>query len=380
MPSLPPSLQLSASDSLPPSSSLAIGKLAGIFRHVTNSYKFLMFRSLLNRVRVKRSSRRIGYEELAVGMLADSWTLLHRLRLNFGKRDHMVQYIERLRLDDSTERMNSPIQVSRVVARSPQLIPVAAELMHYVPSRLIRPWFESYPEVKGQPDGVINKAVARLAYSKFDKVKPLYRIVKEGADCALELHEQWEEYFLNNAGILEGWLDRRWIDFLQARNPHVPMLSEKLWGMAKRKSLARQRLFWEAAIAGDIHCIYTSQPVSPEDFVLDHFVPRIWAGHDQLWNLIPTSSRINSAKSDGIPSPCLVADLADLHHQAIMAAQRSSSGWKIKVEDYVAGLNLQPEELLDSAKLREAYSHTVKPQLDLAVANGFPAWHAQAVS
>ncbi|MEM4702878.1 MAG: HNH endonuclease domain-containing protein [Candidatus Pacearchaeota archaeon] len=43
---------------------------------------------------------------------------------------------------------------------------------------------------------------------------------------------------------------------------------------------------------------YTGEPITREDMVIDHIVPRCYGGLDNVYNYVLTSKRVNSTKSD----------------------------------------------------------------------------------
>ncbi len=364
-------------DKLPPFAGLAIGVLAGIFRETTNSYKFLMFRTLLDLLRERNDGQHISYRELAAGMPAQAWCLIRKYRLSLGKQDRTHSVLDRLDIDASAVDQ-SPAAIRKLIADNPTLQRYVdgCTLMRFVPTRLLMPWFEGHDSVRGTLYERRDRAVEHLSRSQFDEVKPLYRIDGGGrAARTISMHPLWVEYFQANRGILEGWLNHKWLDYLQRRNPNVPMLSEKLWGLGRRLSLGRQRNFWRPAVADGLRCIYSDRLLDPDGFALDHFVPRLWIAHDQLWNLIPTTPEINSNKGARVPSAKLVSQLAEAHHKALaFDAASGGKGGSKNIEDYVAGLNLGFDELQDIGKLRGAYQQTVGPQMQLALRMGFEPW------
>lgn len=61
---------------------------------------------------------------------------------------------------------------------------------------------------------------------------------------------------------------------------------------------------------GKVFCVWTGKEISVYD--VDHMIPfSIWKNND-LWNLLPSQSKINNQKRDKIPSPHLVEKQKDL--------------------------------------------------------------------
>ena len=91
--------------------------------------------------------------------------------------------------------------------------------------------------------------------------------------------------------------------FLQRRNPNVPDLPSKLVKPIQRESLQQQRGLWNLFIRenGGFNCIYTDAIIEGSSYDLDHFIPWSFVSHNQMWNLLPADSSINSTKSDKLP-------------------------------------------------------------------------------
>lgn len=90
---------------------------------------------------------------------------------------------------------------------------------------------------------------------------------------------------------------------MQARNPNVPDIPNKLIKPAKRNSLLKQRKFWDYVIDrnGPINCIYTGKSLFKGQYHVEHFVPYSFVSHDQIWNLIPSDNSFNISKSNKLP-------------------------------------------------------------------------------
>ncbi len=76
---------------------------------------------------------------------------------------------------------------------------------------------------------------------------------------------------------------------MQKRNPNTPEIARKLFMPSKRDSLKSQTNYWSQVLTHQqLRCIYSGQPLTPQRFSLDHYLPWSFVAHDQLWNLIPT--------------------------------------------------------------------------------------------
>ncbi|MCH9812990.1 MAG: hypothetical protein K0U47_03495 [Epsilonproteobacteria bacterium] len=62
----------------------------------------------------------------------------------------------------------------------------------------------------------------------------------------------------------------------------------------------------------DCTCVWSNKSLKNGQYDIDHLLPySVWANND-LWNLLPSDPRINSQKSDKIPSPELIVKQKDI--------------------------------------------------------------------
>ena len=362
---------------LPTSPQVNVGKLEQVFSANASSYKYFLLRALLQLFKNKVASKpqytgKISFAELEVEMLVNAWFPVLYFKLNLGKYDKVTDLLKSIQdlvlpLESySTAFIRRALQKEEVSQRTRN-----SDLTRYAPNRLLTPWFVD--DLTGLHDWKKDPLIKELSNSKFDELRPLYRLLTE--EKALELHYEWMVYFTHNLGIVEGWLDMQWLRFLQRRNPNVPALGNKLWFLPQRIDMKRQRDFWRPLIASQFHCIYTNSIVDPNDFALDHFLPRAWVGHDQLWNLVPTNKSLNSSKGMNLPPNNLIQSLAKSHFRIIEFTRQTLPGqWHKRVEDYELGLNVSINTLINQEKLYEAFKNTVGPQMKMAKLRGFPAW------
>lgn len=75
--------------------------------------------------------------------------------------------------------------------------------------------------------------------------------------------------------------------------------------ITERNIIESKRLYKEILqTQGKIYCVWTGKRISNYD--IDHIIPfSIWKNND-LWNLLPSDSKINKQKRDKIPSPNLI--------------------------------------------------------------------------
>lgn len=353
----------------PPSDDLDIGKLAGLFRDTTASYKYFFFLAVLRRA----EQNVIVLQELAADMVLDAWFPSAFCRLSFGPQDSLADEVQRIDW--------GPVRGGWLSSRGPEwerLRAVAKAqvdsglLMRFVPYRLLRPFFAA--ETRGLPDQEVNLRIAQLSRDGEKTHRPLYRFNLGGT--TISLIQSWQAYLTQNRPILEAWTKFHLADFLQRKNPSVPGILEKLVPPEERASLAFQTSCWrEVQGRIDLVCPYSQRPLS-EKFSLDHIIPWSFVAHDRLWNLVPVSPSANSSKGDRLPRKELMDRAVELQFQGLTTlweARGPGKVWDRISEAFLEDLRLPRDRLLDKDSFVSSLGGTLSTLADLAARQGFPA-------
>ncbi len=380
--------RLSPTPALPEADGLNIAALAGLFRHTTNSYKFVFFLALLDLLKRHRfdADRPYTYAEITLEMLALAWFPHTYFKLSFGAQDTIAKKLDALSLDlGNAETLTAHDRQRLREALASSELGDAARLMDFVPYRLQIPFLED--QLRGVDKGawmVFEKAMPAITNAHFTTARPLYRYDSDDwRDCAsLTWHPDWVAYLERHFPIIQGWAAWHWLQYMQKRNPTTPGLSSKLFPPLKRDTLARQTRYWREILRHperpELRCIYSGELLTAESFALDHYLPWSFVAHDQLWNLVPAPPAVNSAKSNRLPSEDYFQDFVALQHQGLVIASRilPSRQFATLTEDHVADLHLPgPAALLDLEQLKGAYAQNIGPLITLATNQGFsPDW------
>jgi hypothetical protein len=272
---------------LPYNENLPVHLLSGCFNNTSATYKFYWFLALLGKV--ETGEIRIKKHDLFAEMVANAWYTVNYFKISFGKQDQLQTAISRLKeLEDLTidaERQTISKRLSETENRF-----IQRELRYFnseVPHRFLSPWFH-----------VSDKHSAYSASQRFDNTC-LYALEKD----YITINPAWVYYLKHNSKILKNFCYWNLAIYLQAKNPSVPDIPNKLVKTPVRKSLGLQRKFWDIIIGelGNVDCIYTNRKLVIGDYAVEHFLPYAFVSHDLMWNLIPADRSFNSFKSDRIP-------------------------------------------------------------------------------
>lgn len=358
---------LEASGLLPQSCKLDIGALSRLFDDTTNSYKHLFFEALLEAFREGGFTERVfQLEDLAIGMLVAAWYPSRVFHLTLGSRDQVSEILAGLKIDEDGAIASSQLKAILKLSN-----PDYQKLMRFVPYRLIAPFFAH--QLRGTPDHRRHAIIRSLADELFETTRPLYRFAS--AD-KIELHPDWVTYLAANFPIVTAWAERRWIAFLQARNPTVPAVSEKTRRPEQRNALTNQIRYWKKIISAKstpLRCLYSGNLLDISCFHLDHFLPWTFVCHDAIWNLLPVSPEANLSKGNRLPHSSYIPALAAAQHEGLTIARRVMhlDEWEIMTASFIGDLRIPQGKLIDSRALLDAYDQLVGAQLSIAQAIGF---------
>ncbi len=360
-----------AHQNLPVSEQLNINAFANLFDKTTNSYKLLFFLSLLNILQSSLYKNTITFEELAIEMVVIAWYPIRYFHLSFGKQDQLGKVIKKL-AEHRVQYAITKNELRKQITLRYKEIGIS-KLINYVPFRLLTPFYTDH--LRGMKDAEKNKEIKKLANETALQNTSIYYFVEHNNQVAIQLNPVWESYLRKNHAIIYRWTLWKWSNYLQKKNPNTPAILNKVTPPSKRQSLVAQTKIWKDAInAGmKIECIYTEEPIDDTSFVLDHFLPWSYVCHNQLWNLTPVTSSVNSQKSNHLPPKTSIQKLADQQYEliCITSVLYEEKKWNGLMESHMNDLRLGYQQLLSREQLQTAYQNTMNPLLSLAQQAGF---------
>ncbi|WP_150109789.1 hypothetical protein [Geitlerinema sp. PCC 7407] len=213
---------------LSPSEALNTEALSRLFDHTTNSYKYLFFLGLIDRLHQRQFdvSMPILLKDVVVEMLARAWRPYFIYQLKFGVQDRIVEKLKEL--DDALPKSLFRVSdVSRSDLRGMvqgRVVDSTVELLRYVPFRLIRPFFDD--ELVRVKDAQVNQKILVLSQDEFETRKPLYTFTDDAQ--AIIVHPDWATYLQENDAQIQDWAFDAWVDYMERSNPGVDQMAEKL--------------------------------------------------------------------------------------------------------------------------------------------------------
>lgn len=273
---------------IPNSNALPVNLLSASFNNTSATYKYYWLLSILQEV--ENGAMTIAKKTLFARMISNAWYTVNYFHVSFGKQDliqnaiNLVNHVENIPIDETLNIVLHRLTSSKNSTTEKQIWHFNKNVPHW----FLSPWFPS-----------MNKN-SIYTFSKTFNNKCLYALHED----RIEVNPEWENYLISNVRVLKDFCYWNLSLFLQARNPNVPDIANKLIKPARRSSLTKQRTqFWDLVVGefGFVECIYTGQKLTVGNYAVEHFIPYNFVSHDLIWNLIPADKSFNSSKSDKLP-------------------------------------------------------------------------------
>ncbi len=342
---------------LPESEVIPVQFLSATFKKASATYKYYWFLSLIQLA--EEEGAKIGKTRLFARMLANAWYTVNYFKVSFGKQDKVHEaalfFKETMKVSIDLDRQK--VWEKILSFSDSQSQGLLAHFDNQVPHWFLSPWFPK-----------MNRSQIYSA-SKDVTTKSLYSL----SSNHIEIHPDWMQYMLKNSGILKDFCHWNLSLFLQKHNPNVPDIPNKLIKPIGRKNLTRQKVdFWNLYFdeVSEQNCIYSGNPITKENYALDHFVPYNFVSHDLNWNLVPAHPSINSSKSDRLPRLDQFFDsFFEIQKRSFELVYIKKSNTKL-IEEY---LTIFPsfDQFLFHSEAKNRFRETIEPLITIAHNNGF---------
>lgn len=274
----------------------------------TECYKFYWLDSIMQLL--SKSAELITFDKVISGMIADAWYSVTEYHLRMGTKDNRgnsVNSIERavnkLESLGCLEHTADRIQILEVIEKNEMLLhDEKYQISKNVPYRLL----SSFMNEIGGNDPIWDQRTRLIAYLEMISKSSCipYTIGSErGLKKRIIIEDRWKRFLLDNIVSIRGWIQMKKIRYLQDRNPGVPGIVYKLEPEnEKQRKLQNVRRLWAAVIdITGISDIYSGNILKKKDYEIDHFIPWSFITSDEMWNLMPVNSSLNSSKRDKLP-------------------------------------------------------------------------------
>ena len=228
---------------------------------------------------------------------------LSGIQLDGQIRDGLERAIIRLSELSGLKSNASKIEIRNAIKEyDKELKDVKSQLTNMVPYRALAGFFD---KVGGAVDWGSTRRLTEYIQRINKDVILLPYILGESSKLKKEIYFQpyWVEMIKENAVSILGWIQYEKVKWLQNNNPEVPGLVYKLAPLdEKMRKLGHVRKLWDGILdLCNVNDVFTDKPVDKTEYDVDHFIPWSFVMNDELWNLMPMDSSLNSVKSNKLP-------------------------------------------------------------------------------
>ena len=353
----------------------------------TECYKFYWLDALLKLFSLGKTE--IVFDDLINQMIADAWYSVVEYHLHLGTKNasgKIMNNLERavIKLSQLTNIPNDADRDTIILAvkeNDRELHGEKDQLTKNVPYRMLSPFMH---EIKGN-DRIWDQKKRLIAYiEQLNKKECIPYQITDGAGLKkhVVINEEWQDFFMDNFVTISGWIEVKKVRYLQGRNPGVPGIIYKLVPENnKQRKLRYVRNLWNTIIeTKPVYDIYSEKLLGLNDFDIDHFVPWSFVANDELWNLLPMDSSLNSSKSNNLPQWKyfeLFAKNQYMMYESAKSSEKIMDKFKKCQRDNLV-MPWSMEELYIAENDREAFIKVLEEKLhpvyDSARIQGYEIW------
>ena len=198
----------------------------------------------------------------------------------------------------------SKVEIKNAIAKyNKELRQSKVQLTHMVPYRALAGFFN-----ENMGEAAWNSARRMVSYIERinrDQVLLPYTLGESSTlNREIYFNPEWMHMIQDNTVSILGWIQYEKVRWLQNNNPEVPGLIYKLAPMnEKTKKLNKVHELWDIIIdISPIRNVFTDGLIDDKKYDVDHFIPWSFVMNDELWNLMPMDSNLNSAKNNRLPN------------------------------------------------------------------------------
>ena len=248
------------------------------------------------------------FNDIINEMIADAWYSvvefhIHLSGIVYKDKDNLEKAVTLLRKHSGLHSNATRIEIKNaIVEYEPFIIKEKEQLTKMVPYKALSGFFINHNL------GPLNASEGRMVQQirKFNTSNTkLPYILGDSSGLSREVvfDEDWSQMIKDNAVSIKGWIKHEKVKWLQRNNPEMPGIVFKLAPLDnKTRKLEAVRKLWKGIFPyAQINDVFTNKPINANDFDIDHFVPFSFVMNNELWNLMPMDSNLNSEKNNNLP-------------------------------------------------------------------------------
>ena len=269
-------------------------------------YKFYWLDAIVNLVTA--DILETTFNDIIDEMIAAAWYSvvefhIHLSGVIYKDKDNLERTVNKLHSLSDLSSSASKTEIKNAIKEfDSQIAKEKTELTKNVPFKALSGFFINHN--LGPLEGSIGKMVEKVITFNRQNVKLPYVFgTSSGLKREVVFDSDWARMIQDNAVSIKGWIQYEKLRWLQKNNPEVPGLVYKLTPLDERKrKLTHVRNLWAGIfVYTDVCDVFNGERITPDDYDVDHFVPFSFVMNDELWNLMPMDSSLNSVKSNNLP-------------------------------------------------------------------------------
>lgn len=283
---------------------LDIEGFSRMMKDPSHCYKFYWLEAIVQLISEDR--KEASYDEIINEMISNAWYSVLEFHVHLSGiwgdgeiKDSLEKAVLKLhKLSDLSSNASKVEIKNKIVEYNKELHGEKMTLTQNVPYKALSGFANRYSE---RID--LNSSAGRMMayYNRINGIEsplPYTFGEQKGLERKIIFHESWIKMIQDNMVAILGWIQYEKVRWLQNNNPEVPGLVYKLAPLDdKMRKLGHVRKLWEGVL--DMTSIVDVFKNEPYD--VDHFIPWSFVMNDELWNLMPMDSSLNSSKSNRLP-------------------------------------------------------------------------------
>ena len=272
-------------------------------------YKFYWLEAIVNLI--SEDITETTFDEIIDEMICNAWYSVREFHIHLsglGPNGEVRDGLERavLKLSELSELPSnaSKVEIRNAIRKyNTELRQAKEQLTNMVPYRAMAGFFASagLESIPWESTVKMRETISTFSY----EVTALPYTLGATSKLAKEVtfHPDWIRMIQDYTVSILGWIQYEKVKWLQNNNPEVPGLVYKLLPMdEKMRKLGKVRSLWEAILSTqEIRDVFTGKLIVQKEYDIDHFIPWSFVMNDELWNLMPMDSSLNSSKSNRLP-------------------------------------------------------------------------------
>jgi len=286
--------------------SLDIESFSLMMKDPSYSYKFYWLEAIVNLI--SEDVVETTFNDIIDEMIANAWYSVLEFHIHLSGmiagdiKDGLERCVLTLQEISDLPANASKVEIKNAIKEhESELKTYKDQLTNMVPYRALAGFFDKFDE-KPNWNG-IGRMVSYI--EKVNEVTILPYTLGQSAKLKREVYfnPSWIKMIQDNTVSILGWIQYEKVKWLQNNNPEVPGLVYKLAPMdEKMRKLKKVHELWDAIMEKrKIEDVFKGSTISRKDYDVDHFIPWSFVMNDELWNLMPMDSSLNSAKSNKLP-------------------------------------------------------------------------------